>query len=429
MCASMLEFRNTGTGGQWHFHERRKFFQKEENRKKWVSQLAKWNKRLKRIVKHGKLDGATTDEAERALCRSNQSTAIDPSNTANHLRILSRRLFTTLSGCWQCQCTKPHEGRFSLGNCNMLGSDPTTCGVQFQFLVCDSIQSQPDSTMSWHEATVSIMPAYRPICSDPTENLKTICEAVRMVRGRDLAFQLHIWDHDDVQVVERPKVCSRLLKYQQVLPGRLSFKEVLRTEKKPSLAMRIKLASTFARSLLQLYESPWSSSRWDKDHLTFFFTEYGKPDLDRPYLSTTFDKSSLQGDVVDPSLVHSNIGILKLGILLIEVYKWKPIEHYRQPGDMNQDGTPNANTDIWVAFRMLDKMEGSLQGYFDSVFGCLNLPWKQPGARVSLEDESTRDGFYRVVLQPLQGELEKIEEDEKRREEKLRDTKRRGGYR
>lgn len=67
----------------------------------------------------------------------------------------------------------------------------------------------------------------------------------------------------------------------------------------------------------------------DAEHISFFYVPRDKPDLQRPYLSTRFDK--LQPEIVntDMNRFHQNPSILALGILLIEIELGRPIETYR----------------------------------------------------------------------------------------------------
>ncbi|RPA71267.1 hypothetical protein BJ508DRAFT_232369 [Ascobolus immersus RN42] len=162
---------------------------------------------------------------------------------------------------------------------------------------------------------------------------------------------------------------------------------------RPEISKQRKLALTLtlAYSLLQLYEGSWLGSVWDKDHIQFYRDSYGVVDLGRPYIEAAFDQDacSASTSLDDPELHHLSPGLLSLGILLIEVHRWKPIEDFRQVTDLI-DGEVTVNTDMLV------------------VDACLHVPWAK--ARVSLEDQGARDCIYRTIIEPLQSEVNLIKQ-------------------
>lgn len=179
---------------------------------------------------------------------------------------------------------------------------------------------------------------------------------------------------------------------------------MLRNYAAPPLTDRRRLALVFARSLLQLHESPWLSEQWDKQRMQFFFKGTGDLDIRRPFISTPFDQFPSGSEPPDLSRFHRNPGILKLGILLIEAHKWKPLETFYTPDDL-KDGHPTPNTDLQVARRILRTMDDCFATYQTAVDACLSVPWVACGARVSLEDDETRNGMYTDVVEPLEKEV------------------------
>jgi hypothetical protein len=169
----------------------------------------------------------------------------------------------------------------------------------------------------------------------------------------------------------------------------------------PSLFKRRKLAKILAYSLFQLYESPWLSGQWDNDHLHFFFTDQGKLDLEHPFLSTSFDKFPSGSEPLNAHCFHPNLGILKLGILLIEVHKWQPIKAFQTPADL-VNGKPTINTDMQVAERTLTMLDDCYETYQGAIRGCIRADWAPAGSRVSLEDLDTWNAVYKDVIEPLE---------------------------
>jgi hypothetical protein len=179
---------------------------------------------------------------------------------------------------------------------------------------------------------------------------------------------------------------------------------MLKVCKPPPLIERRRLALIFAYSLFQLHESPWLSKHWDKDRIYFFYNATGKVDLQRPYLSTAFDDLPQHAEPVDLNRFHRNLGILRVGILLIEVHKWKPLESFWKQDDLN-DGVPTPNTDMEVARRLLETLDDCFPTYRNAIESCLKVPWNSGGSRLSLEDPETWSAVYRNVIEPLEREV------------------------
>ena len=172
----------------------------------------------------------------------------------------------------------------------------------------------------------------------------------------------------------------------------------------PSLVKRRRLALLFARSLLQLHESPWLSDKWNNGRIHFYYIGADVPDLERPYISTAFDDLPAGFEPPDLDCFHKNPGILRLGILLIEIHKWRPLKTFQTTDDL-VEGKRTLNTDLLIARRVLKTMDDCYLTYTKAIGACLRVPWVLSGSRVSLEDEETRAGLQSDVIQPLEKEV------------------------
>jgi len=172
----------------------------------------------------------------------------------------------------------------------------------------------------------------------------------------------------------------------------------------PSLIERRRLALLFTQSLLQLHENPWLSDKWNNDHIQFFYIGTDVPDLKRPYISTAFDDLPSDLEQPDGNCFHKNPGILRLGILLIEIHKWRPLKAFQIVDDL-VDGKWTLNTDLFVARRVLKTMTDCYPTYTKAINACLNVPWVCSGSRVSLEDQETQGGLQSDVIKPLEKEV------------------------
>lgn len=236
------------------------------------------------------------------------------------------------------------------------------------------------------------------------KELKIICDTIQSFQSFDHCLQLLVEDFESRQLLWRLSPRHSQLTYLHTKPAE-SFDTLLRTHKRPSLPLRRRLAVMLAYSLVQLHESPWLSNQWDKDKIYFFYTPEGL-DFQRPYLKVSFDHLPSSGEEPDLDRFHPNLGILKLGTLLIEVHIWKTIESFRIESDL-RDGQPTPNTDQDVAIRILNSLDDCFPTYQEAIRACLDVPWVSAGSgsRVSLDDQDTWSGVCGGVITNLQSEL------------------------
>jgi hypothetical protein len=125
------------------FWECFRFLKTEGSRNKLLKRLREWNRGMDIFVQRA------CKAAER-----NASAYKSQLYPSSQLRTLSRRLFSTLSRCWTCQCTAKHHARVSLDSCDM---PPKTqlcqSGLFFEFLISHMhVRGQE----KWSEAKVTI---------------------------------------------------------------------------------------------------------------------------------------------------------------------------------------------------------------------------------------------------------------------------------
>jgi hypothetical protein len=126
------------------FWERFRFLKTEGSRRKHLKRLREWNRDMDLFVQRA--CGAADRRKAASMLRSHPS---------SQLRKLSRRLFSTLSRCWTCQCASPHEARFSLESCGKFLPETQSreSGLFFNFLVS---QLHTQGQEKWLEAKVTI---------------------------------------------------------------------------------------------------------------------------------------------------------------------------------------------------------------------------------------------------------------------------------
>lgn len=210
----------------------------------------------------------------------------------------------------------------------------------------------------------------------------------------------------------KPPVFS-LPKYKNLQGEPMTLRQLLENsanKSPPAFSLRKELALTLAISLFQLYQSSLPSSYWSKDCIQFFPEgDFGNPDLKHPYIDASFQPDPLVQEQPDPHLMHRNIGIMKLGILLIEIHLWKPIEAYRTDEDL-VNGVATVNTDLVAAMRAFqDRLGRCGSDYKSALASCLEVDWCTTENEISLENQETREAVYREIVQPLQREVDIIQ--------------------
>lgn len=186
----------------------------------------------------------------------------------------------------------------------------------------------------------------------------------------------------------------------------VSFQDALKKDS-PTLIEKRRLALTFAYSLMQLHESPWFSSQWESHRMHFLPTgsPNGEVNLEKPFLSASFDHVPQGPEPVGQGCFHRNSGILRLGILLIEIHKWQSLDTLRVEDDL-KDGQPTPNTDMEVAARVLEKLQSECsETYIYAIKACLSVSWVPPTWRVSLDDPVTLSAMYCNIIKPLEDEV------------------------
>ncbi|KAH8883247.1 hypothetical protein GQ53DRAFT_699835 [Thozetella sp. PMI_491] len=379
------------------FWERVKFLRREKRRDVCIANLRTWRSRLERIINYA------TRKAERQQPREgDQSVQSDVSFLCN-LRSLTRRLFKALSHYWACSCGSPHQARLSLAACTKDLPKLTPTEADFNFLV--------ESGGPWHEMMVLI----KDISAWPAETraeLDEICGAIKAICGQSGHYCLRIVveNSEDDAVVR--KVFQLAPTPRQLLPNTIpvSLKDLLLATQPPrDLISKRRLALTLAYSVLQLHDSAFLSSQFREDQIYFFCSAGQAINYRQPYLESPLgDAHRVDSAPESTSLTvfHPNPGILRLGILLIEVHTWTPIEKFRQSISAQQ-GPATANSDLTAALQVVELALGDcFPTYRSAILACLDVRWVPAGSRVSLEDSTTCDGLYRNVILPIQEEIE-----------------------
>jgi hypothetical protein len=222
-------------------------------------------------------------------------------------------------------------------------------------------------------------------------------------------LRLAVGNSDDSgapQTLFRLEPAPRKLKISTVATP-VSLRELLLATQQPrDLLTRRRLALTLAYSILQFHESAFSDSDiWSEDQIYFYPSPASIHGINflQPYVQPPLGDASSNNYSLHAkkAIFHPNIGILRLGLLLIELHTWVPIDKFRDDHDTT------SNADYAAALRVLDIALGDCYPtYKSAIRACLEIDWVPAGSRVSLEDSTTCDGLYRNVILPIQEEIE-----------------------
>jgi hypothetical protein len=172
-----------------------------------------------------------------------------------------------------------------------------------------------------------------------------------------------------------------------------------RISNKAKSVLQVILASGF----LHFYEGPWMIKNWDKSHICFYQARRQPiPDLKTPYISTR--RRPLEEDDNNEDkryYAHPYPGILRLGILLLEIELNRPIEEERQPG-----WPANIDADRIIARNWLSNWcENNSSIYFcTAVAACLdvNAFTDEFGRDCSFENQDFRQRIFEKIVEPLE---------------------------
>jgi hypothetical protein len=165
-------------------------------------------------------------------------------------------------------------------------------------------------------------------------------------------------------------------------------------ELKLTLQKLYRLALTLASSFVQLKDSPWLFTSWDKRSVLFLDPQNnGKLVLDVPFVSRTFDPP-----YATQSLGHDVDSIVSLGIVLVELCLGQAIErHPKRLQSPEASDRMKFGLDLLAALQLLDDVNGKAGPDYAAAIG-----WCLTGCRMVPDDGTWRKEMVRKVVAPLE---------------------------
>ena len=194
----------------------------------------------------------------------------------------------------------------------------------------------------------------------------------------------------------------------------ITFRELLLGARDPGdVLVKRRLALTVAHSVLQLHDNALFGNGWTEDNISFFQSDGLLIDFEQPYIDSPMSPAGPDAAHNKDAREewHPNLGILRLGILLLEVHTWRPIEGLQAIDNPDAgETTTTIHSRVMAICKALDTgLSDCLPGYQSATRACVDIGWLPVGARVSLEDPETCEGLYRHVITPIQEEITYVE--------------------
>ncbi|KAK4452752.1 hypothetical protein QBC34DRAFT_345838 [Podospora aff. communis PSN243] len=196
---------------------------------------------------------------------------------------------------------------------------------------------------------------------------------------------------------------------RQLLPDHchIDLSILLRGQAKPSLTrrQRYRLSLVLASSFVQLKDTSWVQTPWDKRNVHFPSSHEGQADLESPFIVSQFKSPGRSTGRVSTDGASTNdhdvAGIACLGILLLELCFGRPIENHPSRSAL-PDGV--GGDQIRAAFDLIAALEWLKEAndeagpdYTEAVEWCL------AGCRtLSREGNSWRKHMMERVVEPLE---------------------------
>ncbi|KAF2656292.1 hypothetical protein K491DRAFT_757659 [Lophiostoma macrostomum CBS 122681] len=412
-----LKFDIENGGSPQTLKSRVHFTRHEKKRMYAMHQIRKHNKVLERLLR-GTLD--FVDQRDRPSRKRPPRT-----RTRRH----SDALYSKIAGKWPrtCDCHFKHEARLCLWNCCSTEEHVEEHVVSDDYLdivVSVADRDTEERRPSWQESTILVSDSNiaspssrtvqfvvdgRPVSSSspppgPGRDIESesMCSLLRRAQTKNSKLHL-VYENGKLWQRKARSMSLLNIRHQKDVPFRSLLVDQSRSWK---LRDKWTLAVIMAHAALHCSESHWMSENWNKDHVSFFKSDFTKDiDLRRPFLTVDFR----QVPPPEPSQEEeffsapSYQALENLGILLLEIYLSSPIEDHYSVDDLI-DGDANEHTKITTALRVWDETNGDLyEGYRNAVKTCLN--WNV--GNIGRGDDDVQKLMYETIVEPLEIELER----------------------
>ena len=164
-----------------------------------------------------------------------------------------------------------------------------------------------------------------------------------------------------------------------------------------TLKSRLELAATLSSTALQLQNTPWLDSSWSSNDVLFHTGIAAHPYITK-FLDTDAGQREGLGKTGEPTPVR-NKTIFNLGVLLLEIFFRKPLDHFKTAED-----SP-IFTEFSIAKRLVKSLvEEASSGYADAVTACIYGDFGRGVKDHNFDNDAFRQAVYDYVVTPLEEE-------------------------
>ena len=191
--------------------------------------------------------------------------------------------------------------------------------------------------------------------------------------------------------------------------GIVSLDSMLDCCQAPSLRDRLKLGVNIASAVMQLYESGWLNASWGKNDIFFLQGTHG-PVLGRPLIHRVFhdqkeeaspDSMPKDHDKPEWTLAWCNPSIFYLGVILIELWYWKPLSVLQEESVGGKETT--SLSEFLTAQHFMENLLISAGApYGKAVELCFT---RLEETETQLDREGFRSKVYEKIVYPLEEHL------------------------
>ncbi|OMP83095.1 hypothetical protein BK809_0004476 [Diplodia seriata] len=379
-----LQFLRTYGGDPKDLRGRIRFTSSNTKRNRALATLTEQNKTLERFIRHT----AVAEEQQGPQTAQESEWKLPPRSRA---RNLIHSMYDAIARVWtsHCNCPSPHEAMLSLCGCFAWFADASD--VELDLFISSGSEAQ----RKWQESRVRVNepPAST---SEGKIHVDSICAIVSTARQSNVALEV-VYESNTLWHKARKRSTT-------IMEPCITLDQLLRHETSKKLKERRALAVLLAHSLLHLSDSSsWLKDEWDKTHISFFPSAPDHLNL-KPYLTTDF-QALAESNGGSGMQLHPSPAILALGIVLLELQIWGPIESRRTAEDLTDDGLVNVNTNLMTAERVFQDADDEIfENYRKAVRACLNCDFLDEHS-VNFSDDEFRKLVYENIVAPLEREL------------------------
>ncbi|KAL4953680.1 hypothetical protein BDW69DRAFT_164806 [Aspergillus filifer] len=182
----------------------------------------------------------------------------------------------------------------------------------------------------------------------------------------------------------------------------ISLAQAFFTHQTPTRDVRSKLGLKLASSVMQLHTTEWLSGTWGAENIFFLLSRDGIPKLNDPLVQQVFGSNSQAAYSNNANSIRLGASIpclFSLGLVLIELWHWKPFAELKTDQEKAMMNAPVPEIfDIMAADRLVKAMDDAGPSYTASVQRCI---FGVDAACTSLEEDKFRDEVEEKIIFPL----------------------------